>query len=431
MKFKNIFLAVALSIFATSTTFAMDEHPQEPTNKKTRTDAFVSSAQTWSSTQPTTRPEHQGDTHADAAEQVSETSAPISRKRKQDKNLGKHDEPAEKKQKPGPDSVKPLNGDILTEQRFANIFNKDINTIMDALFLQKNLSSFQDLYSAINNEKIGKLIKGSTALVASNIPELYNKFVLKFSKFNLQMVQHEPLASINIRVNISRVFQAIRMQSVINNLKLSHIKVPQKYLYHIPNTPNELTDENYIVIAEQIDFDNAKRNPYKTASYDQVKGLAYLMVLTDFTDTADGNIEIDKYGNLVLPDTEKKDYLFELGYSSHEDLLAYALFMINDVRKKTISNAPVSCALEKIFESINIPKIIDENTSEQILKNIIRCCTMIISLSAMINDISNKELYVLTEQQRNLIISSSINLWIDRMSSELNIVNKEVLKIFT
>jgi hypothetical protein len=306
---------------------------------------------------------------------------------------------------------------------------------MDALFLQKNICSVQALRGAIENGKIiaGATKTGSRSFVAANIPELDNKFVLKFSisQWQSDRAQRPSFGSVEIRENISRVFQAMRMQSVINSLNLTHVKVPQKYLYHIPNTPDALTDENYIVVAEQVDFESAKINPYKAATYDQVKELACLMVLTDFTDTADGNVEMDKDGHLVFPDTDNINYLFELDYSSHKDLLAFGLFMIDNFRRKASGNTCVSYALEKIFKLIGTPKIIDGDVSDRILKNIVSCCTMIGSLAAMINDITNEELYVLTKQQRNFIISSSMELWINRMSSELNKVNKEVLKTFT
>ena len=52
--------------------------------------------------------------------------------------------------------------------------------------------------------------------------------------------------------NISRVFYNEKLKKLIASEQLTHIKELKKYLYHIPGGSEDLCDDNYIVISEEV-----------------------------------------------------------------------------------------------------------------------------------------------------------------------------------
>lgn len=60
------------------------------------------------------------------------------------------------------------------------------------------------------------------------------------------------LGGIQKHRNVSRIIGAQRIQDTIRKYNLNHVFVPKKYLYRIPGRPDDISDDNYIVVAERV-----------------------------------------------------------------------------------------------------------------------------------------------------------------------------------
>lgn len=54
--------------------------------------------------------------------------------------------------------------------------------------------------------------------------------------------------------NICRIYINEKIQECIKKYNLKYITTPQKYLYHIPGLPDDLSDANYMVLAQRMDI---------------------------------------------------------------------------------------------------------------------------------------------------------------------------------
>ena len=63
-----------------------------------------------------------------------------------------------------------------------------------------------------------------------------------------------------VHQHVSRIWMAEAMRAVIQEHDLTHVKIPEKFLYHIPGTPQKLVDDNYAVISEKVECSNDRNN---------------------------------------------------------------------------------------------------------------------------------------------------------------------------
>ena len=63
-----------------------------------------------------------------------------------------------------------------------------------------------------------------------------------------------------LRENVGRVAGGERFREVIARLGAEHVTVPCEWLYHLPGQPDELTNDNFIVISQKLDVLPRKEN---------------------------------------------------------------------------------------------------------------------------------------------------------------------------
>lgn len=61
-----------------------------------------------------------------------------------------------------------------------------------------------------------------------------------------------------IKYGVERVINAERLKKVIEEHNLDLLSVPEKFLWHVPGRPAELTSENYLVIVNEVQGKNGK-----------------------------------------------------------------------------------------------------------------------------------------------------------------------------
>jgi hypothetical protein len=179
---------------------------------------------------------------------------------------------------------------------------------LDSFFEENNLAgSLDKVRSFFKSDARAKIVGKGTRCGVYELSILDNQYLLKIPH-DVQAGEKtsDPVTwfpSCIKRQNISRVLKAHCLQNIIYDNDMKGLKVPKKYLYHIPGTPLELTDENYLVVVEKINC-APHGESYSRASKEQISHLLHLTANAHFLDTADGNIEMDQDGNLVLLDTE-------------------------------------------------------------------------------------------------------------------------------
>ncbi len=107
---------------------------------------------------------------------------------------------------------------------------------------------------------------------------------------------------------ISRFANFLRCQDVIEKYTINKIYVPEIYLVHIPGTPYDISDDNYLIVEKEIahieNIVTSKRgkNALTEASIEQ---LYYLITQGGIFDFNGENLQIDASGNLVFIDLEQ------------------------------------------------------------------------------------------------------------------------------
>lgn len=101
-----------------------------------------------------------------------------------------------------------------------------------------------------------------------------------------------------VKYGIKRVENAEKLKKFIETAKLCSLSVAQKYLYHIPGAPEELLDENYLVIAKEV------KDGKEEMSAEQAAQLYHLGYEGGLEDIEPSNYIITKNGQLVVIDTE-------------------------------------------------------------------------------------------------------------------------------
>lgn len=92
-----------------------------------------------------------------------------------------------------------------------------------------------------------KLYPSNSVVLAS---PLWDEHVIKIAKH--RWIDNHEMVAFPYQL-VSRIFYNKKIRGFINKEKLTHVMVPLKYLYHIPGTPEELHDDNYIIVEEKIE----------------------------------------------------------------------------------------------------------------------------------------------------------------------------------
>lgn len=103
-----------------------------------------------------------------------------------------------------------------------------------------------------------------------------------------------------IKYGVDRVRNAEKLKTTIQEQNLNLITVAEKYLYHIPGTPEQLTNENYLVIAENVSSAQGE----KKLSLEYAEQLCKAILHAKYYDLHTGNYILQKNGKLTIIDTD-------------------------------------------------------------------------------------------------------------------------------
>lgn len=147
-------------------------------------------------------------------------------------------------------------------------------------------------------------------------------FVLKATS-NQKQQSTDVLANIiSSNRNLKRILMNERIRACVEKYSLQkYIYVPQKYIYHIPETPTDFSDAHYIIIAEKLDLFCEECNRHQFAFHmTGAEEQAVLSIIEEvgYADAALHNICYLKSGMIAFIDTENiyaVDILESLGFS--------------------------------------------------------------------------------------------------------------------
>jgi len=104
---------------------------------------------------------------------------------------------------------------------------------------------------------------------------------------------------------IDRIVGANYLKDFIQQADIKHIKVANKYLYHIPGKHDTLSDNNYFILARAIELlSSDKQQPL---SLEAITEMAAVIRLAHYTDIF-GNIIMSGIDELTLIDTENSSF---------------------------------------------------------------------------------------------------------------------------
>ena len=108
--------------------------------------------------------------------------------------------------------------------------------------------------------------------------------------------------------NAYRVIVNQKIRSCIKQHNLKHIIAPQKYLYHIPNTPLNVCDAHYVVVAQKLDLLCSECNRHQFAhhlSKEQEQEVLLIIKAIGYGDAALRNICFTTDLKIAFIDTEQ------------------------------------------------------------------------------------------------------------------------------
>ncbi len=106
-----------------------------------------------------------------------------------------------------------------------------------------------------------------------------------------------------IKYRIDRIKGMEAMQECIEKHHLDRLTVPRKFLYHIKGADWELTNSNYIVIAEKVDGKQAY-----TFDDEEIRQICILLTETGYNDFVSENVFRLSNNKLCFIDTEGRDF---------------------------------------------------------------------------------------------------------------------------
>ncbi|MFA5075485.1 MAG: hypothetical protein WC436_05285 [Candidatus Babeliales bacterium] len=221
--------------------------------------------------------------------------------------------------------------------------------------------------------------------------------------------------SCRIRENISRVFKADQISNIININGMQKIRVPKKYLYHIPGTPETLTDENYLIIAEKIDLDTHGL-AFINATKEQISNFVTIMLESGNTDNADGNIEMDKNGNLVLIDTDNIwFFMLKVNQLTLPELCELSFYCAQKIKNIFLNISQFNEIFRNFYISF-IEPILEKNYENlESLMRVINLYREISILGAIMTDINVYGNSMVIEEKKD-ILKNIFQKWVDRIS---------------
>lgn len=107
---------------------------------------------------------------------------------------------------------------------------------------------------------------------------------------------------------ISRFANFLRCQDVIAKYAINKVYVPEIYLVHIPGTPYDIADDNYIIVEKEVThIENicTSKQGKNALTEDAIEQLYYLITQAGIFDFNGENLQIDTSGNLVFIDLEQ------------------------------------------------------------------------------------------------------------------------------
>lgn len=105
-----------------------------------------------------------------------------------------------------------------------------------------------------------------------------------------------------IKYGIERITNALKVKDVIAKHNLYLLSVPDKYLYHVPGKSEELSDENYLVIAKAIE---GKCGLGSEIGFFHVQQLYCLAIEANHYDMHCANYVLTDENKIVIIDTDK------------------------------------------------------------------------------------------------------------------------------
>lgn len=177
---------------------------------------------------------------------------------------------------------------------------KDTQTNEKSLLDYLTLAKFLILKTDIVNKS--KKYKGDLKIIAEH--PMINDYIIKMQ---LPLSQsHQPVHRRSY--NLSRLQGRTIINDTLVAMNCSSIVTPKKYLYHIPQSPSTLKDENYIVLSEKIPITLIKNSePNNTFIKNKKKFIAYLKRLikkTGYFDSKLENIYSTLNDKIAIIDTE-------------------------------------------------------------------------------------------------------------------------------
>ncbi len=104
-----------------------------------------------------------------------------------------------------------------------------------------------------------------------------------------------------LKFGVERVANAHRLREFIQKHELNLLRVPKKYLYHIPAMPRALSNRNYIVVAELITEDE---DDGCVVDFPRMEQLCTVALKLPYYDFHSGNFWPLPDGSVVIVDTD-------------------------------------------------------------------------------------------------------------------------------
>jgi hypothetical protein len=157
-----------------------------------------------------------------------------------------------------------------------------------------------------------------------------------FKKFRNQIPQHDQLANYLKRVNGAR-----HLRKFIDLNHLSHVVVPQKWIYRLPKqySDSETKERTYILIVEDMNIYNSKESikRYHTIPFDVLKELCIVVYYFRGFDSIPNNLPFTQSDKIAFVDTEKWDdwnreyFLLRIVPHMNEDRKQYAQLLFEEL----------------------------------------------------------------------------------------------------
>ncbi len=170
-----------------------------------------------------------------------------------------------------------------------------LKTVLDAAF-----ASTRRPKKAFKNAGFTYLKKDHTYVMADPaVPDLLIKYMPSNSK---------KMGLFTTNRNVGRVTFADQIAHLIDKYHMEQVVVPQKWLYHIPGAKQDLSDANYLVIAQRLDIldDDANTLQWRGINVDQEDEVRTIIKEIGFHDVRPENLCFTTDRKIAFIDTEPR-----------------------------------------------------------------------------------------------------------------------------